>query len=84
MPKYEHAVQVAEFSKDSLTQLKKTFAPSLESLFEARKKTEESSDESKAKKTSVGLLGLLLKPLKKLAILLVCAAKPSVAPTCHI
>ena len=69
MPKYEHAVQVAEFSKDSLTQLKKAFAPSLESLFEARKKTEESS-EGKAKKTSVGLLGLLLKPLKRLAILL--------------
>lgn len=38
MPKYEHAVQVAEFSKDSLTQLKKTFAPTLESIFEARKK----------------------------------------------
>ena len=60
---------IGGFSQKSLKQLKKAFAPSLESLFEARKKTEESS-EGKAKKTSVGLLGLLLKPLKKLVVVL--------------
>ena len=34
-------VEITEFSKKSLDQLKKTFAPSMESLFEARKKANE-------------------------------------------
>ena len=65
MPKYEHAVQVAEFSKDSLTQLKKTFAPTLESIFEARKKAGEAEGKgAKQIKESLGMFGLLGKALK--------------------
>ena len=43
MPQYESSVQVGEFSKKSLDQLKKAFAPSLESIFEARNKTAETT-----------------------------------------
>ena len=78
MPKYEHAVQVAEFSKDSLTQLKKAFAPSLESIFEARQKTAETATAKKIS-GSTGLLAMLLKPFKRLAALLGVAALAVIA-----
>jgi hypothetical protein len=69
MPKYEHAVQVAEFSKDSLTQLKKAFAPSLESLFEARKAASDAGAESTAKKVGgTGIMAVLLRVFKRLAV----------------
>ena len=69
MPKYEHAVQVAEFSKDSLKQLKKAFAPSLESIFEARKAASDAGAESTAKKVGgTGIMAILLKAFKRLAV----------------
>ena len=69
MPKYEHAVQVAEFSKDSLKQLKKAFAPSLESIFEARKAASDAGAESTAKKVGgTGIMAVLLKAFKRLAV----------------
>ncbi len=56
MPKYEHAVQVAEFSDKALRQLKKTFAPSLEAMFEARKTGGDSMAGGAAKIKKGGIL----------------------------
>ena len=80
MAQSESSVQVGEFSKKSLDQLKKTFAPSLESIFEARKTASDAGAET-AKKVSgsTGLLALLIKPFKRLAALLGVAALAVIA-----
>ena len=80
MAQYESSVQVGEFSKKSLDQLKKTFAPSLESIFEARKAASDAGAETTKKVSgSTGLLALLIKPFKRLAALLGVAALAVIA-----
>ena len=66
MAQYESSVQVGEFSKKSLDQLKKTFAPTLESIFEARQKAGDAGGGAKQIKESLGLFGLLGKALKNI------------------
>ena len=69
MAQYESSVQVGEFSKKSLDQLKKAFAPSLESIFEARKAASDAGVESTAKKVGgTGIMAVLLKVFKRLAV----------------
>ena len=73
MATMENSVEVGEFSKKSLDQLKKAFAPSLESIFEARQKTAETATAKKVSGAG-GLLSMLMKPFKRLAALLGVAA----------
>ena len=62
MAKKPNQVEITEFSKKSLEQLKKTFAPSMESLFEARNKVNDGLGglDSGGKGSKFGL-GKLLK-----------------------
>ena len=66
MAQYESSVQVGEFSKKSLDQLKKTFAPTLESIFEARQKAGDVGGGAKQIKNSLGMFGLLGKAFKNI------------------
>ena len=72
--------EIGSISKKSLDQLKKAIAPSLESLFEARKNAGDAGAETAIKVSgSTGLLALLLKPFKRLAALLGVAALAVIA-----
>ena len=66
MAKKPNQVEITEFSKKSLEQLKKTFAPSMESLFEARNKVNDGLGglDSGGKGSKFGL-GKLLKRVGK-------------------
>ena len=58
---------IGGFSQKSLKQLTKAFAPTLESIFEARQKAGDVGGGAKQIKNSLGMFGLLGKAFKNLS-----------------